>query len=190
MQANAALSGEVFLLELELCRQIKQAHLALLFRDSFVQKRQMVAEKKNRRRIIHRSIAAYQVIEKDGRHGRHILVAEAQIGVGKTGIVRLDSRDSDRICGADHVSGKDLFGERHWPWRGFNRRSEYLLLYARHIEVEQPTMLDDLACNLVLALAELGKRDLLAAPNPVNELEICRCKYAQILAVLLVNSLN
>src|SRR5205807_5751154 len=39
-------------------------------------------------------------------------------------------------------------------------------------------------------MGELGKWNLLTAPNPVNELEICRCKYAQILAVLLVNSFN
>ena len=95
-------------------------------------------------------------------------MAEAQIGVGKPGIVGCDCWHSYFVCGADDVSGKDLFCQRHGPWRGFNRGSEYLLLHARHIEVKQPPILDNLTRNLVLALRELGKWDLLAAPNPIN----------------------
>ena len=37
--------GERLLLELELRRQIEQAHLSLLFRQHFVKKRQVIAEK-------------------------------------------------------------------------------------------------------------------------------------------------
>ena len=50
VQLDSLLRGEILLLELELRRQIEQAHLLLLFRNHFVEKRQVVAKEQNARR--------------------------------------------------------------------------------------------------------------------------------------------
>ncbi len=47
VQPNAARLGEIFLLQLQLRREIEQAHLALLFRQHFVEKRQVIAEEQD-----------------------------------------------------------------------------------------------------------------------------------------------
>src|SRR4029077_8675827 len=47
-----------------------------------------------------------------------------------------------------------------------------------------------LACNLVFAPREDHERNLFAPANMINEIEIGRREHAQILAILLVNSLD
>ena len=90
VQLDALVAGEILLLELELRRQVEQAHLALFFRHDLVEKRQVVAEKLDAVAIVHRHALADEVLVEDRRHRRDVLVREAQVHAGETGIAGLD----------------------------------------------------------------------------------------------------
>src|SRR5438132_3675204 len=86
MQADPLPRCKFALLQLELRRQIEQAHLALLLGEDFVEKRQMVAKEEHRNRIVHWSVASDQLVEENRRHWSYVFVAEAQVGAGETGV--------------------------------------------------------------------------------------------------------
>jgi len=52
VQADALLFGKVFLLHFQLVGKVEQSHLLFLFGDDFIEKREMVAEDQNGRRIV------------------------------------------------------------------------------------------------------------------------------------------
>ena len=56
--------------------------------------------------------------------------------------------------------------------RGGGGGTRHLALQARHVEGEEPAVFDDAAGDLVLAGRELRERNLLAAPDPVDQREI------------------
>src|SRR5712692_7048802 len=200
VQPDAALFGKILLLQLELRRQVEQTHLALLLREHFVQKRQVVAEENDRRGIVHRSIASRQLIEEDGCHGRDVFMAEAQIGASESGVSRLHSLDAwlfffnpvsvNTASRANHVAGENFLRQRHGTLLVLNRRQEDFSLHAGHVEIEEPSMLDNLARDLVFALRELGKRDFLPGADLVDQRKINRSQHTQVLAILLVNALD
>ena len=106
VQLDALRLGEFHLLQLELRGQVEQAHLFLFFRDHFVQKSQMVAEEQDGRLVVHRRVFAHVMLVEDRGHRRDVLVAEAQIGAGKSGVARLHVRHANFrlrrffLCGA------------------------------------------------------------------------------------------
>ena len=164
--------GEVLLLELELRRQVQQAHLALFFRHHLVKKCQVVAEELDGVAIVHRHALADEVLVEDRRHRGDVLVREAQVHAGETGIARLhvavDARPSTSVA-VDHVPREDLLRHRHGPRLGGDRRHGNFALHARDVERKQPAVLDDLARDLVLALGKHGERNLVAAADAVNQ---------------------
>ena len=117
-------------------------------------------------------------------------MTETKIGVGKTGIARLDRFDPNLSCPIRDVSGKNLLGHRHGARLGVNHWQRNFLLHARDVEVEKSAVLDDLSRNLIFPMSEFGQRNLFAPADLVNQLEIRRGQYAEILAVLLVNALD
>ena len=90
MQADSLLLGKILLLELELGCEIEQAELLLFFGNDLVEKGQMISEENDGRRIVDLRIFADVTLEENRRHGRDVLVAEAQIGTSETGIAGLD----------------------------------------------------------------------------------------------------
>src|SRR5258708_2199218 len=90
MQSDPFPHCKFALLQLELCREIEQAHLALLLREDFVEKGQMVAEEEDGTGIVDGSIASDELIEEDRCHRRDVFVAEAQVGARETRVAGLD----------------------------------------------------------------------------------------------------
>src|ERR1700687_5617510 len=131
MQADSLLLGKVLLFEFELGREIEQAKLLLLFGNDLVEKGQMITEENDGRRIVDFRILADVTLEENRRHGRDVLVAEAQIGASESGISGLDRRYPDFPLLVDHVPRKDFFCQRHCPCgagalaRVFDRWQEY-----------------------------------------------------------------
>src|SRR5581483_11751757 len=175
---------------LELGGEVEQPHLALFFRKDLVKEGEVVAEKKDRCGIVDLGVFADEVLEKDGRHGRDVLVAESQVGAGEAGVAGLDAGDADVAMLVDHVAGEDFFRQRHGAFgRGYSRQ-KYFFLHAGDVEGEQAAVLDDLARDLVFARGEFGERDFLAGANLVDEREVGRSENAEVLAVLLVDALD
>src|SRR5262252_557597 len=108
MQANSLLPGEILLLEFELSGEIEQSELFLFFGNHLIEKRQVVAKEQNRRRIVDLRILADVVLKENCGHGRYILMAEAQVRAGKTGVAGFHGRHSNTAGLVDHVPGKDL----------------------------------------------------------------------------------
>src|SRR6202043_205074 len=111
MQADSLLLGKVLLLEFELGREIEQAELLLFFGNDLVEKGQVITEENDGRRIVDLRVFAYITLEENRRHGRDVLVAEAQIGPSESGIAELDRRHPDFTLFVDHVPRKDIFGQ-------------------------------------------------------------------------------
>ena len=80
---------EILLLQLELRGQIEQAELFLFFRDHFVEEGQVVAEEQDAGGIVDLGVLAHVALEENGRHGRDVFVAEAQVGAGEAGVAGL-----------------------------------------------------------------------------------------------------
>src|SRR6266404_4590392 len=168
----------------------------------------MIAKAQHRAGIVHGSVLPGKLIKENGRHRSYVLVTEPQVGAGKTGVTRFHCLDSDAvvwrallvdgrtIARPDHVPGKNLLGQSHGPCgagvlaRDCNRRQRNFPLHARYIELKQPSILDDLARDVILGLSENRERNLLARSNLVDQRKICRSEHAQVLAILLVNTLN
>ncbi len=182
--------AKVFLLELQLARQIEQAHLLLLLRHHFVEEGEVIAEEHDRAGIGDRLFFAEEVLEEDRRHRRDVLVAEAQIGARETGIARLNGLDANLVGAVQHVAREDLLGDGHRPRLGRDRRQEGLALHARDVEREQAAVLDYLARDLVFAFGELHQRNLFSGANPVDHAEVGGGQHAEVLAVLLVDALD
>src|SRR3989442_5082673 len=110
MQLDSLPFSELLLLKLELCGQIKQAELLLLFGYDFIQERQVIAEEQDRRRIVYLGIFADVVLEEDRRHRSDIFMAEAQVGARKASIAGFHRWDTHFAILVQHVVGKNLFG--------------------------------------------------------------------------------
>ncbi len=80
----------------------------------------MIAEKEHRARIIHRRVFSDKLVEKDGRHGRDVLMAEPEISARETGVAGLHRVHSDSTVASDHMPRKDFLGERHRALCGHN----------------------------------------------------------------------
>ena len=117
-------------------------------------------------------------------------MAEAQIGLGKSGIARLHAGNANAAFFVHHVPREDFLRHRHWALVGLYRRQKYFPLHARYIEGKQPAVLNDLARNLILARRELAQRDIFSAANLVDQRKVGRSQNPQILAVLLVDALD
>src|SRR5690348_13020982 len=119
---------------------------------------------------------ANQLVEEDRSHRGDVLVAEAKVSAGETGVARLDGFDPDigdcratlgcaggdarapmgitrtaitptAITGVNHVASENLLGQGHRPRLGFNRGQKDFALHARHVELEESAVLDDLPSN-------------------------------------------
>src|SRR6266513_797289 len=73
---GSALLSEIALLQLQLCGEIEQAHLAPFFGDHFIEKCQVIAKEDDRRWVGDRRVLADVHIEKDRRHRRDVFVRE------------------------------------------------------------------------------------------------------------------
>src|SRR5208283_5612423 len=108
MQLDSLLCGKILLLELELRGQIEQAEFLFLFRDHFIEKCEMVAEKDNARGIVHLRIFADEPLKKDSSHRRDVLMAEAQIGAGKATVARLHVGHANLALRIQHMLREDF----------------------------------------------------------------------------------
>ena len=95
MQFDSLLLREVFLLQLELRRQIEQPHLFLFLRDHFIEEGEMVAEEADAGSVVHRNILADILLIENGSHGRDVLMTEAQIDGSEPRISRLNKPCGD-----------------------------------------------------------------------------------------------
>src|SRR5882762_4241829 len=96
VKPNSLLAREVFLLAHKLMRKIEQPHGLSLGRHYVVEKSQMVLKQIHRRRIVDRLIPDKLLVE-DGRHWRHILVAESNVGANEACIAGLHGFNADSI---------------------------------------------------------------------------------------------
>src|SRR6266699_2189544 len=196
MQLDSLPLREIFLLELELRGQIKQAELFLFFGYDFIQERQVVAEEKDRRRIVYFGIFAHVVLEEDRRHRSDVFMAEAQVSPGKAGITGFHCCDAHVAILIQHVARKDCLGQRHRPCgagtlaRSFDRRQKNFLLHARNVEREKSTVLDHLASNLIFTERELAQRNFFSGANLIDQRKIGRSQHAEVLAILLVDAFD
>src|ERR1700677_3227625 len=150
----------------------------------------MVAEKNDARSIVHLRVLAYVVLKKNGRHRRHVLMAEAQIGLGKPRVTRLHAGHANAALFLHHMPRENLLRHGHRPFAGVDRRQPYLLLHPRHIKRKQPAVFNHLPRNLVFAHRKLAQRDLFAAANLIDQRKVGRSQNSEILAILLVDALN
>ena len=172
MEFDPLLLRKFLLFELELCSQIEQAQFFLLFGDHFIQERQVVAEKKNGRRIIHFGVLANITFKEDRCHWRDVLVAEAEVSTREAGITRLYRPDSYTSAWVYHVAGENFLRQRHRTLASCNRRQKNFLLHARHIKWKKSAILDDLARDLVLAQGEFAEWNLLPCTNLIDQRKI------------------
>ena len=70
------------------------------------------------------------------------------------------------------------------------RRQRHLAPHPRHVELEQPAVLDDLAGDVIRAGREFAQRNRLPGADSVDEPEVRRGEDAQVLAVLVVDALD
>ena len=91
VQFDSLLLGEILLLEFKLGGEVEQSQFLFLFGDHFIQKGQVIAEEDDGGGIVDVGVFAYVALEEDRRHGRDVLVAEAQIGAGEAGVAGLDA---------------------------------------------------------------------------------------------------
>ncbi len=96
------------------------------------------------------------VLVENRRHGRDVLVAEAQVGARESRVAGLHRLHADLAVAVQHVAREDLLRDGHRPRLGLDRRQKHLALQARDVEREQPAVLDDLPRDLVFAVGELA----------------------------------
>src|SRR5436309_2682071 len=180
------------LLLLELERDVEEPLPDALGRHRFGEEREVVAEHEDRAGIVDLLVLSHELLEKDRRHRRHILVAEPDVGDHKPLVSRLDGGNADPSPRWVHhpMAGDDLLAERHGPARSVGRREDDFPLEPGDVEVEQPAVLDDAARDLALALGEGCERNRLAAPHSVDDREVGSGEYSQILAILPVDPLD
>ena len=129
---------------------------------------------------------------ENGSHRRNVLVGEAKIGTGKSRVSGLYGRDTDLAVCVQQWRAKIFLGDIHRArtvvhWRNGNR---LLPLHASDVERKQTAVLDDLPSYLVLTLRESSRGIVRPGANFVDERKIRRCKHAEVLAVLLVDTLD
>src|ERR1035441_3882099 len=133
--------GKVFLLPLQLGRQVQQAHLAFFFRKHFIEEGEVIAEEQDGAGVGDRRVLAQKMLEKNRCHGRDVFMAEAQVGASEPGVARLDRLDTNMIGIAQHVTREDLLGDGHGARLGVDRRQKNLALQARHVERGEAALL-------------------------------------------------
>src|SRR6266481_6026084 len=125
MQLDSLLLRKVLLLELELRREIKQAELLFLFRNDFIEKREVIAEEENACGVVHFGIFAYIALKKHGGHGCYVFMAETEVGASKPGIAGLDARHPRLTLLVEHVPRENLLGQRHRTLFRFDRGQKH-----------------------------------------------------------------
>src|SRR6266566_1522487 len=95
VQADSLSLCEIALLQLQLSRQIEQAHFAFLLGENFIKESEVIAEAQNRARIIDWGVAAYELVEENRGHGSDVLVAEPQISTSEAGVPGLNGVNSN-----------------------------------------------------------------------------------------------
>src|SRR5215472_14773194 len=190
MEPDSLLVGKFFLLELELTRQVEQSHLFLFFRDNLVEKSEVITEEDDGGRIVYFGIFSDEVLKENGCHGGDVFMAEAQIGAGKTCIAGLYGGYANLATLIDHVASKDLLGDVHGAFAGFDCRQKDFLLHARNIEWKQAAILNHLAGNIVLTFGEFAQWNFFPGTDLVDQVEVSGRQHAKVLAVLLVDALD
>jgi hypothetical protein len=170
--------------------QIKQTKLLLFLRNHFIEKRQVVAEKENARRIIDLRVLADVTLKKNGRHGRDIFMAETQIGAGKSSIARFHACNPDLAFFINHVPREYLLGQGHGMLACLDWRQKHLPLHPRHIERKQAAVFNYLTRDLIFPCRKLRERNLFPTTNPVDQRKVRRSQHAQVLAILLIDPFN
>src|SRR5579884_4141301 len=133
----------------------------------------MVAEEHDAIAIVYRRVFADEMLVEDRRHGRDVLVTEAQVGARESGISGLYGRDSDLSVGSDHVAREDLFRDRRRAVLGVDFRNGNFALHARDVERKEAAVLDHLARDLVFPASENFERYLFAAAYAIVQSEVC-----------------
>src|ERR1017187_3739941 len=190
VQLDATRFREVFLLQLQLRGQVEQAHLALLFRQYFVEERKVIAEEQDRDSVVDRLVFAEIALVENCGHRRDVLMTETQVGARESSVSRFHRVDAHMVRTVHHVARENLFRNHHRPRPGRYRRQKYLALKPRHVEGKQPAILNNLARNFVLALGEFAQVDFLTVPDLIDQAEIGCGQQSQVLAVLFIDSLD
>ena len=152
----------------------------------------MIAEHQNGARIGHLRVFADELLEKDRRHRRDVLMTETDIGEYESLIARLYRRHADlRLCGIHHPATRENFlAQGHRPRGGRGRMQDDRALQARHVVVEQAAMLDDPAGDFAFPGGKNGQRDLFTPFHPLEQRKIRRREDAEVLAVLAIDALD
>ena len=152
----------------------------------------MVAEEEDRLRVDHLFVRTDVVAPEDGRHRRHVLMAEADIGPDEAFIARLDVWYSD-AAGSEvghPVPRDDLLRQRHRALCRRHHRHFNEPLQPGHVVVEQSAVLDDPAGNAALAFGEDRERDRLTPTDPLQQREVGAGEDAEVLAVLPIDAFD
>ena len=137
----------------------------------------MVAEEEDRLRLQHLFVGPDELLEEDRRHRRHVLVAEADVGLDEALIAGLHPRHTDRRPARDPSPSAARRSSRRWSSGATRRAGDggqrlHLPLQPREVVVEQAAVLDDAARDVVGVLGELAERDRLAAADALDQLEV------------------
>jgi hypothetical protein len=86
-----------------------------LGRHGVLEEGQVVAEEEDRLRLQHPLVLAHQLLEEDGGHRRHVLVAEADVRLHEPRVARLHPIHADLAARQvlDPVPREDLLGDGH-----------------------------------------------------------------------------
>ena len=179
VQLDSARLGEVFLLQLQLGRQVQQAHLALFFRQHFVEEGEVIAEEHDGAGVGDWRVLAQKVLEENGRHRRDVFMTKAQIGARESSIAGLHRLDTNLVGAVHHVARKNLLRDRHRPRLGVDRRQKNLALQAGDVKRKQPAVFDHLTRDLVFAPRKFGQRDFFAAADLVDQAEVGSGQHAR-----------
>ena len=192
VELDALLLGEGLLYSGERRSLFTQAHLDVGFGHDAVEKRQVVAERKHRRRVRDRRILAQAHAEQRLRHRRDILVAEPDIRAHEQRVARLHRGDTElaRLGVGDRSLRDDLLAQRHRARRSRHCRRHGAAGPARLVVSEQTAVSDDLGGDRVEAFGELLDRDRLTADESRDQREIRRRQQADVLAVLAIDLLD
>ena len=215
VQPDPLLLGELPLLDFQFVGDREEPLLDPLLAHHLVQEGQVVAEEDDRVGIEHLRVGPQLLLEEDRRHGRHVLVREADVRAEEARFAGFGPLRPDLVGGGvdDPLAGEDLLAEGHGAggvggWHRCDagggvrapgcsdgtvrprRRQRHLPLQPGHVELEEPAVFDDLPGDLVGACGELRQRNALAGADSLDQAEVGGGENAQVLAVLIVDALD
>ena len=115
VQPDPLLFRELTLLGLQLVRYREEALLDPLLAHHLVQKRQVVSEEEDGVRVEHPGVRSELLREKDGRHGGHVLVREADVRAEEACLAWFRPVGADPVGSRVHdpLAREDLLAEGH-----------------------------------------------------------------------------